>query len=86
VALVDRVVADRLPDEVVGDGEDLQVVLGQQLEATGDVRLVGQRLVDLEVVTPAGDLQSVVAPLGGEPAHLLERQVGPLAGEQRDRS
>ena len=51
-----------------------------------DVGRVGERLVDLEVVAPAGDLEPVVAPFGGQPAHLLERQVGPLAGEQRDRS
>src|SRR5699024_3599566 len=40
----------------------------------------------VEVVAPAGDLEAVVAPLAGEPGHLLERQIGPLSGEQRDRS
>ena len=32
----------------------------------------------------AGDLDAVVAPRRREPAHLLEREVSPLAGEQRD--
>ena len=86
VPLVDRVVADRLADQVVGDREDLEVVLGEGGPLAVDVRLVGERLVDLEVVAPAGDLQAVVAPLGGEPADLVERKVGPLAGEERDGS
>ena len=42
--------------------------------------------VDLEVVAPAGDLEAVVAPLRRQPGDLLERQVGPLAGEQGDGS
>src|SRR5262249_6678264 len=50
------------------------------------VAVVGECLPDVEVVAPAGDLQAVVAPAGGEPAHLFERQVGPLAGEQGDGS
>ena len=64
----------------------LQVVLGQRLALAVDVVVLGERPVDLEVVAPAGDLQAVVAPLGGQPADLLERQVGPLAGEERDGS
>lgn len=86
VPLVDRVVADGLADQVVGDREDLQVVLRELLALAVEVVALGQRPVDLEVVAPAGDLQAVVAPLGGEPADLLERQVGPLAGEERNGS
>ena len=73
VPLVDRVVADRLADQVVGDGVDVQVVLRQRLQLPVHIGLVGHRLVDLEVVAPAGDLEAVVAPLGREPADLLER-------------
>ena len=51
-----------------------------------DVGVVLDRRPRVEVVAPAGDLEAVVAPARGEPAHLLERQVGPLAGEQGDRS
>ena len=36
------------------------------------------------MVTPAGDLQPVVPPSRRQSAHLLERQIGPLAGEQGD--
>ena len=86
VPLVDRVVAHGLPDQVVGDRPHAEVVLRQRLPLALGVGVVGERPVHLEVVTPAGDLQAVVPPLGGEPAHLLEGQVGPLAGEERDRS
>ncbi len=41
---------------------------------------------DIQVVAPAGDLQPVIAPGGRFFADGLERQVGPLAGKQRDRS
>jgi hypothetical protein len=86
VAGVDRVVADGLAGEVVGDREDPQAVLLQDVVAAPDVVVVLHGRPRVEVVAPAGDLQPVVAPLAGEPGHLLERQVGPLPGEQRDRS
>ncbi len=83
VALVDRVVADGLALEVVRDRPDLEVVLLEQGELALDVAgLVPAPRV--EVVAPAGELEAVVAPPGGELRDLLERQVGPLAGEQGD--
>ena len=85
VPLVDRVVADGLALEVVGDRVDLEVVLLEQVELALDVAVVVPA-PGVEVVAPAGDLEAVVAPPGGELGHLLERQVGPLAGEQGDRS
>ena len=83
---VDRVVADGLTLEVVGDREQLQAVLLEGVQLGLDVGVVLGRLPRVEVVAPAGDLQPVVAPAGGQLADLLERQVGPLAGEQGDRS
>src|SRR5690606_35506206 len=41
-------------------------------------------LVHLEVVAPAGEFEPVVAEVAGESADLLQGQVGPLAGEQRE--
>ncbi len=84
--LVDRVVADRLALEVVGDRPHLQVVLREHRPLLGEVGVVLDRLPDVEVVAPAGDLQPVVPPAGGEPADLLEGQVRPLSGEQGDGS
>ena len=86
VPLVDRVVADGLPGEVVGDRVHLQAVLLEDVPAALHVAGVLDGRPRVEVVAPAGDLQPVVAPLAGQPGHLLERQVGPLAGEQGDRS
>jgi hypothetical protein len=57
---VDRVVADRLADQMVGDREDLQVVLRQDVVPALDVGIVLDRLLDVEMVTRAGDLDTVV--------------------------
>ena len=87
VPLVDRVVADGLALEVVGDRPDLEAVLLQQVELALDVRVVLRGPPHVEVVAPAGDLEAVVPPLGRRARHIsLERQVGPLAGEQGDGS
>src|ERR1700674_5853510 len=80
VALVDSV-AHRLPDEVVGDGPAVEAVPAQDVPTTFDVARRGKRLVDFEVVAPAGKLEPVKAPGGGFFSDLLEGQVGPLAGE-----
>ncbi len=85
VPLIDRVVAHRLPTEVVGDGVHPQSVAFQDLPPAADVGVVVPA-GHVEVVAPAGDLEPVVAPLAREARDLVERQVGPLAGEQGDRS
>ncbi len=84
VPLVDRVVAHGLAVEVVGDGEDRQAVLLEQVLLAAQVGVVLGGADDVEVVTPAGDLQAVVAPPRGQGTDLGEGQVGPLAGEQGD--
>src|SRR5271165_2681903 len=82
VADVDGVIADGLADQVVRDGPALQVVLRQQLVPAGQVAVLAQRAADVEVISPAGELEAVVAPLPGVLADLLQGQVSPLAGEQ----
>jgi hypothetical protein len=86
VPVVDRVVAHRLADQVVGDRPHPKAVRLEHFQLRRHVAVVGERAVHLEVITGAGDLQTVIAPLRGQLAHLLERQVRPLAGEQGDRS
>src|SRR4029079_3978460 len=83
VPLVDPV-ADRLPDEVRADRPHPEAVPLEQLAAALRVRRVGDRLVDLEMVAPARELEPVEAPLTAFRGELLDRQIGPLAGEQRD--
>ena len=85
VALVDPV-AHRLADEVRADRPHVQVVALEDLLPRAAVRLVRERLVDLEVVAPARELEPVEAPAASLLGQVLERQVGPLAAEQRDRS
>src|SRR6476469_3565838 len=85
VAVVD-LVADRLPDEVRAEREAVQVVALEDLLDSADVVVLRERAVDLEVVAPAGELESVEGPAPRLLRELLERQVGPLAGEEGDRS
>jgi hypothetical protein len=85
VALVERVVADALADEVRRDRPAAQAVALEHgalgVEVTG---LLGAR--DLEVVAPGRELEAVEAPGRGLLGERLQRQVSPLAREQRDRS
>ena len=83
VADVD-IVADRLAHQVVRDGEQLEVVLLEQFAFAGAVGVVGERLLDFEVISPAGQFETIKAPLAGLLAQHFQGQVGPLAGEQRD--
>ncbi len=85
MSLVDPV-AHRLADQVRGDREALEAVAVEDLPASVDVARVGERLVDVEVIAPAGELEAVEAPAPSLVGELLERQVGPLAGEERDRT
>jgi hypothetical protein len=64
-------VADGLADQVVGDGPALQVVFGQQLVPAGQVAVLVQGALNVEVIAPAGQFEAVVAPLPDVPADLL---------------
>ena len=83
VAFVDAV-ADGLADEVAGDRVYGEVMALELLALRRAVARLADRPRHIEVVPPAGQFQSVVAerhPLAGE---VVERQVGPLAGEECD--
>ncbi len=51
-----------------------------------DVTRLGECLVDFEVVAPARELEAVEAPAGRFGCQLGEREIRPLAGEERDRA
>src|SRR5439155_15719836 len=72
-----------LSDEVCADGHARQAVSLQDLDATPDVVRLSEGAVDLEVVAPAGELEAVEAPVGDSLCKYLERQIGPLSGEER---
>ena len=82
--LIDRI-ADTLTDEVRADRMDLQPVPLEDVAPRVDVPRIGKRLVDLEMIAPAGQLEAVEAPRTRFRSELLDRQVGPLAGEERNR-
>ena len=52
----------------------------------GAVIVVAEGALDLEVIAPAAEIDALVAPLGDLRRQLFQRQVGPLAAEQQDRS
>src|SRR5699024_1272363 len=81
VAEVDRVVADRLSLEVVGDRPALQPVLLQDPQPLGDV-LVVVPAGGIEMLAGDGDLEAVVPPAGRQLGDLVQGEIGPLAGEQ----
>ena len=82
VPLVDDV-EHRLPDQMSADRLALQIVLFEQFPFAVAVALVGERLIDLEVIAPAGQFNAVVAEFAGLAGHIIQRQVGPLAGKER---
>jgi hypothetical protein len=59
-------------------------VLLEQLALLAEVVGLSQCPVDLEVVAPAGELQPVESEGRGLAGQVLERQIGPLAREERD--
>ena len=78
--------ADRLAHEVIADGVALESVPVQRVPVIPAVGILFQRPMDLEVISPAGQLQAVVAELLGLAAHGVEIQIGPLPRKQSDRS
>ena len=78
VALVD-IVTDRLPDKMVRDCIRTQAMFLEDLPAPGAVAIIAEGLTDLEVVSPAGELDPIVAELLGLLAHCLKGQVSPLS-------
>ncbi len=80
------VVEHALTDQVVRDREQLQVMLFEQVAFAAAVGIIGNGAVDLEMITPTGQFESVVTELAGLLAQRLQRQIGPLTGKKGDRS
>src|SRR5262249_21028119 len=83
MARIDHV-ADGRADAMVAQGRGLQPETAQELQPPGGVFLGAGSVLDLEMVAPAGEVQALIAPLGGAGGQLLEREVGPGPGEQQD--
>src|SRR5579864_970517 len=72
VPLVDGI-TDRLPDQMIGNGKCLQPVALENVPAVFAIALVLQRLVHLEMVAPARELDAVISELPGLGADGLKR-------------
>ena len=83
VPLVDPI-AHRLAHQVRADRVALQIVAIQQVALGTAVVRIGHRLVHFEVIAPARELDALVTEVAGLAAHIFQRQIGPLASEQRD--
>jgi hypothetical protein len=69
MSLVDHV-AHSLSDEMAADRPAAQAMSLQQFSLLGAVTAVSGRLVDFEMITPASQLDSVVAKASGLLGHL----------------
>ena len=78
-------VAYGLTDEMRAERPAAEAVLLQELPVLGAVRVVLERAVDLEVVAPARELEPVESPGSAAGCQIGDREVGPLAGEERYR-
>ena len=85
MAVVDQV-TDGLTDQMRGYGVTLEAVFFQQGAFVFDVLRGFQCGLNVEVIAPAGQLEAVVTHFFRHRCEVFEGKVGPLAGEQRDRS
>ena len=85
MAFID-LVADRLSNEVVGDRVAIKAIFLKEFPFIGNVRIIGEGGIDIEVITPAGEFHAVVAHFFDFWEEISEGEVGPLAGEECDGS
>ena len=79
VPIVDELIRHRLTDQVIADREALQAIRLQQLTLLAQVAIAFQRLIDLEMIAPASQLQPIVAKALGLLHQLGQRQIWPTA-------
>jgi hypothetical protein len=80
VPFIDEI-ANGLANEVVRDGKTGELVLCENFPKA--LAVCGGRggCLDIEVVAPAGEFESLVAHLAGHRSEFFNRQIGPLTGE-----
>lgn len=77
------VVKNCLADEVIGDCEQLQLMLFQKFAFTSAIGIIGQRFVDFKMVAPAGQFQTVIAKFACFLTQRFQWQIRPLARKQK---
>ncbi|MEY2640910.1 MAG: hypothetical protein RL150_303 [Candidatus Parcubacteria bacterium] len=85
VAIID-VVADGLSDEVRGDGVAFHTTLIEIGTFCGTILRIGLGFGDIEVITPAAELDTLIAHRFCRGHDGFKREIGPLAGEKSDRA
>ena len=78
VALVNKV-AHRLTDQVIADRPDFQAVFCKQIMPALAISVVRQCLAYLEMISPTGQFEAVVSPLGSFLGERFQGHVGPLS-------
>ena len=79
-------VADRLADQMIGDAESREAMIGEHLPPLVAVLFGCGGLFYVKMITPTGKFQPVKAHLFGEGCEFGKGQVGPLAGKKGYRS
>jgi hypothetical protein len=79
-------VQDGLTHQMGTYGMALEIVRVQQVAFLSAIVVICQRLVHLKVIAPASEFDAVVSEFFRFASHFLQRQIGPLACEKRDRT
>jgi hypothetical protein len=76
-------IAHRLSDQMRAERPAAKPIPAEEVAELSSVLLLGKHTVDFEVVSPACELETVESPSAARRRQVGQRQVGPLAGEQR---
>ena len=85
VPFVDQI-ADRLADEMAGNGVAGEAVFGEQGPFLFGVFGFSEGAIHLEMIAPAGEFHAVITHFFDEREQFGERKIGPLAGEKSNGS
>lgn len=77
-----NVIADGLPNEMIGDRERRETSVGQDPPAFLAIVFRFGCTVYVKMVTPTGEFEAIEAHFPGERCEFGERKIGPLAGEE----
>jgi hypothetical protein len=62
----------------------LEVIAIQEVPLGRGVARIGDRLIDLEVISPTSQLEALVTGVARQATQVFERQIGKLTSEERD--
>ena len=79
-------IANRLADIVIADRKTFQAVFFQNIAAPAEIGILTEHAFDVEVIAPAGKLDSVVAKFSHFLTQCLEWNIPPLATRDRNRT